>query len=171
MLTNLSHSLGTLEQGSACRRGLYQNTQHSQENYIQSPGDIRTRSPIKRTPVNSRLRPLGLWGRRRENLIKQLGCLVTYIILTCFHPVRRPVVDVLSWLRNVLEEFYRGCPNESRSSSYNVIILQTTFCTPQWLHLPSSHLQISSKFFGTEIHYITKLPCLDVIAYLMSHNN
>jgi hypothetical protein len=107
MLTNLSHSLGTLEQGSACRRGLYQNTQHSQDNYIHAPGDIRTRNPSKRTAADSRLRPLGLCGRRKENLIKQLGCLVTYVILTCFHPVRHSSVDVLSWVYNVLEEYFR----------------------------------------------------------------
>ena len=108
MLTNLSHSLGTLEEGSACRWGLYQNTQHSQENYIHAPGDIRTRNPSKRTAAGSRLRPLSFWGRRKENLIKQLGCLVTYTILTCIHPVRQPVVDVLSWPYNVLEKYYRA---------------------------------------------------------------
>jgi hypothetical protein len=107
MLTNLSHSLGNLEVRLACRRELYQNTQHSQENYIHAPGDIRTRNPSKRTAADSRLRPFSLWGRRKENLIKQLGCLVTYIIVTCMHPVRHPVVDVLSWPYNVLEEYYR----------------------------------------------------------------
>jgi len=96
MLTNLSHSLETLEEGSACRRGLYQNTQHSQDNYIHAPGDIRTRNPSQRTAADSRLRPPGLWGRREESLIKQLGCLVAYIILMCFHPFRHSSVDVLS---------------------------------------------------------------------------
>jgi hypothetical protein len=61
-----------LDEWSARRRDLYlTNTQHLQETDIQTPGRIRTRSPSKRSAVDTRLRPLRHLDRRR-NLFKKL---------------------------------------------------------------------------------------------------
>jgi hypothetical protein len=48
---------------SPTQRPLPDNTQHSQERDIHTPGGIRTHNPSKRTAADPRLRPRGHWDR------------------------------------------------------------------------------------------------------------
>ena len=53
------------DEGSARSTDLYTHTQHSQRTTIHAPGGVRTRNPSKLSAVNTRLRPLGHWNRRK----------------------------------------------------------------------------------------------------------
>ena len=46
------------------QRLLPDNTQHSQQTNIRTPGGIRTRNPSKRAAADPRLRPRGYWDRQ-----------------------------------------------------------------------------------------------------------
>jgi hypothetical protein len=62
-----------LDEGSARRRDLPDNTQHSQETDIHAFGGIRTRNPTKRTALDPRLRQRGHWDRRIVHLFNLIN--------------------------------------------------------------------------------------------------
>jgi hypothetical protein len=58
------HSVGLLWKSDqpVAETSLPDNTQHSQETDIHTPGRIWTRNPSRRTASDPRLRPTGHWG-------------------------------------------------------------------------------------------------------------
>ena len=136
-----THSRTSLDEGSARRRHLSDNTQHSQETDIYALGGIRTRNPTRPVTAGPRVSPRLLAYRR----YKYLPSYWTVKILNAVH--RNKKLLFRSWL-NVL------CVDSSRIcwSSANFCIR----CIPfRKAFLSEYNCTIFEAFTTVKIHFVT----------------